>query len=74
MSWDNECVKYCSICCIYISLWSLMNNVPFHYIEDIFFLVVTQQFEVGIVVFLVANHSSVLRLESVLSDTIVLCS
>lgn len=40
-----------------------------------FFLIVAQQFEVGVVVFLEANYSSVLLyLKSILSDISVLCS
>lgn len=75
MSWDYEHVTYFSICYIYISLWPLMDNFPFHCIEENFFLIVAQQFEVGVVVFLEANYSSVLLyLESILSDISVLCS
>ena len=75
MSWDNEHVTYFSICYIYTSLWPLMENFPFHCNRRKFFLIVAQQFEVGVVVFLEENHSSVLLyLESILSDISVLCS
>lgn len=43
-------VTYFSICYIYISLWPLMDNFPFHCIED-FFLLLHSKFEVGVVVF-----------------------
>lgn len=37
MSWDNEPVTYFSICYIYISLWSLMDTLPFHCVEKTHF-------------------------------------
>lgn len=59
---------YFSICYVYISLWPLMGNFPFCCVEGIlplfFSLILTQQFEAGLVVFLAANYLGTLPWES----------